>query len=107
LLAAWLEEEAGKLHAAVETARAREEEARADCKLDASDASEAEQTLLALGREVEAATERLEQIAKAQARLADGTYASCSNCNRSISRERLSVVPLTDLCSACAAPPQS
>jgi DnaK suppressor protein len=42
--------------------------------------------------DVEAALERIEQ----------GTYGTCQNCGREISRERLEAIPYTPLCIECA-----
>lgn len=44
---------------------------------------------------------RLEAIVAALARLADGTYGSCSSCREPIAYGRLLVMPETTLCVAC------
>ena len=44
---------------------------------------------------------RLEAIVAALARLADGTYGTCSSCGAPISYGRLVVMPETTLCVAC------
>ena len=44
---------------------------------------------------------RLEAIVAALARLADGSYGTCSSCGARISYGRLLVMPETTLCVAC------
>ena len=43
----------------------------------------------------------LEAIEEALARMEDGTYGICSNCNRVIPKARLEAVPWTRFCRAC------
>ena len=47
------------------------------------------------------ATERMEAIRAALARLADGTYGICSGCGSRIPYGRLIVMPESTLCVAC------
>ena len=46
-------------------------------------------------------TQLLEAIEEALARVEDGTYGICANCNRLIPRARLEAVPWTRLCRGC------
>lgn len=45
---------------------------------------------------------RLSEIDEALERLQDGTYGICERCAKPIEPERLSIIPETKLCSACA-----
>lgn len=44
----------------------------------------------------------LRQIDAALARIADGTYGDCMKCGEEIGAERLSALPATPFCMACA-----
>lgn len=50
----------------------------------------------------EAVRDELEQIALAEARLADGVYGSCESCGIDIPRDRLRARPAAARCVACA-----
>ncbi len=52
-----------------------------------------------------AARERLAEIEKAAARLADATYGRCQICQGEIPAERLAVLPSARYCVACAERP--
>ena len=59
-----------------------------------------------LGREIdytlgENSTEVLTQIDAALARIADGTYGTCTNCGREIAPQRLEAYPWASLCIDC------
>lgn len=59
-----------------------------------------------LGREIdytlgENSTEVLTQIDAALARIAAGTYGTCSNCGREIAPQRLEAYPWASLCIDC------
>jgi DnaK suppressor protein len=43
----------------------------------------------------------LEEIEEALARVKDGSYGVCANCNHPISKARLEAVPWTRLCRPC------
>jgi DnaK suppressor protein len=43
----------------------------------------------------------LQEVEEALARVKDGTYGVCANCNQIISRARLKAVPWTRLCRPC------
>jgi DnaK suppressor protein len=49
------------------------------------------------------ATEDLAGIARAEARLEDGSYGRCERCGRPIAAERLAARPAASTCIACAA----
>lgn len=51
------------------------------------------------------ARRRLASIHEAYQRLSDGTYNRCTSCGGSIGAARLSVLPESDRCVACAAAP--
>jgi DnaK suppressor protein len=51
---------------------------------------------------LEQAEERLAEIARAEARLADGSYGRCERCGRPIAAERLAARPAASTCIACA-----
>ncbi|HUA28576.1 MAG TPA: TraR/DksA C4-type zinc finger protein [Streptosporangiaceae bacterium] len=48
------------------------------------------------------AERQLAEIARAQARLEDGTYGHCERCGRPIAAERLAARPAASTCIACA-----
>ena len=48
------------------------------------------------------ATNELNTVEAALARIEDGTYGICANCRNEISAERLEVVPEAVLCATCA-----
>jgi DnaK suppressor protein len=52
-------------------------------------------TLLSQGRAY------LEELERAQARLADGTYGACEHCGAAIPRERLVALPTARTCVRC------
>jgi DnaK suppressor protein len=52
-------------------------------------------TLLSQGRAY------LEELARAQARLAEGTYGACEHCGAAIPRERLVALPTARTCVRC------
>ena len=54
----------------------------------------------ALVRQLEAT---LSQIKKALARIAEGKYGICEKCGKVIDKARLKAMPMTTLCSECAA----
>ncbi|MFO0705202.1 MAG: TraR/DksA C4-type zinc finger protein [Candidatus Andersenbacteria bacterium] len=45
---------------------------------------------------------RLKQVDEALARIKNGTYGTCSNCKKQISKERLDADPAVDTCLDCA-----
>lgn len=45
---------------------------------------------------------RLKAITKALKRIEDGSYGTCSNCDRPIPQKRLEAMPESDLCLACS-----
>jgi RNA polymerase-binding protein DksA len=45
---------------------------------------------------------QLDQVDGALARLAAGTYGSCTNCGKPIATERLEAIPWTPVCIDCA-----
>ena len=49
---------------------------------------------------------RLAEIARAEARLADGSYGRCERCGRPIGAERLAARPAAPTCIACADRPR-
>jgi RNA polymerase-binding transcription factor len=51
---------------------------------------------------LEQAEEHLAEIARAEARLADGSYGRCEKCGRPIAAERLAARPAASTCIACA-----
>jgi RNA polymerase-binding transcription factor len=51
---------------------------------------------------LEQAEEHLADIARAEARLADGSYGRCERCGRPIAAERLAARPAASACIACA-----
>ena len=51
---------------------------------------------------LETEEQRLEEIAAALERIADGTFGHCEECHREISSERLQAIPYTRLCIDCA-----
>jgi len=53
------------------------------------------------------AVAHLSDLDQALTRLASGTYGTCTSCGRQIDAERLKVLPVTQLCTACAARPRS
>jgi RNA polymerase-binding transcription factor DksA len=55
-----------------------------------------------LGAISHSAQAELQQVESALRRLASGRYATCSVCGGDIEPERLSAVPYTDRCRACA-----
>jgi DnaK suppressor protein len=55
------------------------------------------------GVEVEIDRARLEDIRRAQRRMAEGRYGVCSNCAEDIPRERLLAQPTAIRCAACQA----
>jgi DnaK suppressor protein len=55
-----------------------------------------------LGAISQSAREELGQLDAALRRLSAGRYTSCAVCGESIEEERLSAVPYTDRCRACA-----
>lgn len=55
-----------------------------------------------LGALVEQAEGHLAEIAAARARLADGTYGTCTSCGRAIPEGRLEARPVARTCVACA-----
>jgi DnaK suppressor protein len=52
------------------------------------------------------AADRLAEIARAEARLGDGSYGRCERCGRPIAADRLTARPATATCIACAARPR-
>jgi RNA polymerase-binding transcription factor DksA len=48
------------------------------------------------------ATNELQAVEAALARIEDGTYGICANCGNEISAERLEVVPEAVVCAKCA-----
>lgn len=54
---------------------------------------------------LDAATAHLEEIDAAQARVAAGTYGTCTRCGRPIGDERLAARPAAPLCITCASHP--
>jgi DnaK suppressor protein len=52
------------------------------------------------------AADQLAEIARAQARLDDGSYGVCERCGRPIAAARLTARPATPTCIACAAGPR-
>jgi RNA polymerase-binding transcription factor DksA len=46
--------------------------------------------------------QRLEEVAAALARIAQGTFGRCESCGRPIAKERLEAIPFTRLCIDCA-----
>ncbi len=50
----------------------------------------------------EAARAELAQVNRALARIDAGSYLTCSSCGGPIQPERLEIVPVTELCAACA-----
>lgn len=44
----------------------------------------------------------LDDVRRAQAKVADGSYGTCDVCGRAISRERLEAIPWAVLCITCA-----
>ena len=51
---------------------------------------------------LETEEQRLEDIAAALARIDQGTYGRCQECNKEISKERLQAIPYALLCIDCA-----
>jgi DnaK suppressor protein len=51
---------------------------------------------------LEQAVEHLADIARAEARLADGSYGRCERCGGPIAAERLAARPAASICIACA-----
>jgi RNA polymerase-binding transcription factor len=51
---------------------------------------------------LEQAEEHLADIARAEARLADGSYGRCERCGRPIAAERLAARPAASTCITCA-----
>jgi RNA polymerase-binding transcription factor DksA len=49
----------------------------------------------------------LSDLDQALTRLTGGTYGTCTSCGHPIDAERLKVLPITQLCTACAARPRS
>jgi RNA polymerase-binding transcription factor DksA len=47
------------------------------------------------------AAHALREIEAALSRLADGSYGTCTECGRAVTRERLEVLPAAALCMAC------
>jgi DnaK suppressor protein len=47
----------------------------------------------------------LGEVDRALARVAAGTYGVCGSCQRTIAAERLTAVPVTELCISCALNP--
>ena len=47
--------------------------------------------------------DEVRQIDAALKRIEDGTYGTCVRCGNDISAERLTILPATPLCKACAA----
>jgi DnaK suppressor protein len=48
------------------------------------------------------ADEHLAEVARAEARLAEGSYGRCERCGRPIAAERLAARPAASTCIACA-----
>lgn len=44
----------------------------------------------------------IEEIDRALRRIAEGTYGTCERCGKAVSEERLTVLPATPRCRACA-----
>jgi RNA polymerase-binding transcription factor DksA len=51
---------------------------------------------------IAAARDHLTEIARAAARIEDGSYGTCQRCGRQISAERLTARPATATCITCA-----
>jgi DnaK suppressor protein len=52
------------------------------------------------------AAQHLAEVARAEARLADGSYGRCEGCGRPVGAERLSARPAASTCIACATRPR-
>jgi RNA polymerase-binding protein DksA len=50
---------------------------------------------------VENEEEELREIDEALARIADGSYATCEGCGKSIAKSRLKAIPYARLCISC------
>ncbi len=92
-----------------EELRLRASRARADLRheSDPLSADSAEQVTQretddVLGAITQSAREELVHLDAALRRLSAGRYTSCAACGESIEEERLSAVPYTDRCRACA-----
>jgi RNA polymerase-binding protein DksA len=53
-------------------------------------------------RLLETEEQRLEEVAAALERIANGAFGRCDECHREISKERLRAIPYTRLCIDCA-----
>jgi DnaK suppressor protein len=53
------------------------------------------------------AVAHLNDLEHALTRLAGGTYGTCTTCGGPVGAERLSVLPVTESCTACAGHPRS
>lgn len=84
-----LAERVDELRRQVAGAPAREEELRADCFLDAADASSATEALARQLSETESARVLLARAEAALARLDNGGYGFCLRCGEVIEGERL------------------
>ena len=89
--------------------RARASRARSDLRheSDPLSADSAEQVTQretddVLGAISQSAREELAQLDAALRRLSEGRYDTCAGCGESIEEERLTAVPYTDRCRACA-----
>jgi RNA polymerase-binding transcription factor DksA len=51
---------------------------------------------------IKAAEARLDEVARASARLDDGVSGTCASCGEAITPERLDALPTTNVCVLCA-----
>ncbi len=51
---------------------------------------------------LEAGSGHLKEIENALLRIKDGTYGTCENCGKQITKKRLEAIPYTNICIDCA-----
>ncbi|MDF5754292.1 TraR/DksA C4-type zinc finger protein [Spongiactinospora sp. TRM90649] len=93
--------------ARIATLRGDRDEIVASASSSADDEHDPEGTSTAFERAhlqalLDQALAHLAELDRAEERLRDGTYGVCASCGRRIAGERLSILPATTTCVACA-----